>query len=101
MAGTIYPPYPPHILAEETEYLLSNLKDWSILHGLAVRPSTKYVSRDIDPTRSLAVTAPITLFPSLFPRSCFGLARDLQTVYNELYAHIASDENWLAEVVEE
>ena len=101
MAAVIYPDYPPALNKEQSDYLLSNVKDWSILNGLAVRPSLSYVSETIDPSRSLAVTAPVTLFPSLFPRACFEEAQIIQTAYNELYARIANDEEWLGEVVKE
>lgn len=101
MAASIYPDYPPSLTSEQSEYLLSNIKDWSILNGLAVRPALSYVSESVDPSRSLAVTAPVTLFPSLFPRACFEEARAIQTAYNELYALVARDERWLQEIVEE
>lgn len=101
MAASIYPDYPPALNKEQSDYLLSNVKDWSILNGLAVRPSLSYVPEIMDPSRSLAVTAPVTLFPSLFPRACFEEAQTIQTAYNELYARIANDEDWLGEVVKE
>lgn len=101
MAASIDQEYPPELTSPQTEYLLSNVKDWSIFHGLAVRPSAGFVSKDVDPTRSLAVTAPVTLFPSLFPRACFEEARDIQVAFNELYASIARDEEWLQGIVEE
>ena len=101
MAASIYPEYPPTLAPAQLEYLVSNVKDWSILHGLAVRPSLSFVPEEVDPSRSLAVTAPVTLFPSLFPRACFEEARLVQTAYNELYATIASDTQWLGAVVEE
>lgn len=99
MAASTYQEYPPDLTSPQSEYLLSNIKNWSISHGLAVRPSAAFVSADVDPSRSLAVTAPVTLFPSLFPRACFEEARDIQTAYNELYASIARDEEWLQEIV--
>ena len=93
--------YPPPLTSAQSEYLLANIKNWSILNGLAVRPSPAFVSRDVDPSGSLAVTAPVTLFPSLFPRACFEEARAIQIAYNELYASIAGDEEWLKGIVEE
>ena len=101
MAAPIYPEYPPLLTLEQSDYLLSNIKDWSIFNGLAVRPSPSFVSEEIDPSRSLAVTAPVTLFPSLFPRACFEEARAIQVAYDELYARIANDEEWLGQVVRE
>lgn len=101
MAASIYPDYPPALTSEQSDYLLSNIKDWSILNGLAVRPSLSLVSERQDLLRSLAITAPVTLFPSLLPRACFEEGRAIQTAYNELYACIANDEEWLGEVVKE
>lgn len=97
----MYPEYPPELNDEQREYLISNLKDWSIAHGLAVRPSTSYVPTDQDPSGALATTAPVTLFPSLFPRICFEQAQSVIKAYNELYSAIASDEAWLKEIVEQ
>lgn len=101
MAASVHLDYPPALTPEQSDYLLSNIKDWSILNGLAVRPSLSFISEKIDPSRSLAVTAPVTLFPSLFPRACFEEALAIQTAYNELYACIANDEEWLGKVVQE
>ncbi|KAI4177724.1 MAG: hypothetical protein LQ343_000187 [Gyalolechia ehrenbergii] len=101
MAATIYPDYPPRGTDEQCDFLLSNTKDWSILNGLAVRPSPAFVPTEVDPSGSIAVTAPVTLFPSLFSRSRFNEARAIQSGYNELYAAIARDRIWLKAIVEE
>lgn len=101
MAASIYPDFPPQLTEEQSDYLITTLKDWSIAHGLAVRPSPAFVSKNIDPSGVLAVTAPVTLFPSPFPRSCFEEAKAIQVAYNELYAAIARDEEWLGGIVEE
>lgn len=93
--------YPPELSPGEEEYLLSNLKDWSIAHGLAVRPAPSFVQQSQDPSGVLATTAPVTLFPSLFPRSCFEEGLAIQKAYNELYSAIARDEEWLQSIVEE
>ena len=93
--------YPPNLSREELDFLLAEVANWSILHGLAVRPSDSFVPKTVDPSGALAVTAPVTLFPSLFPRECFEEARAIQTAYNELYAAIARDEEWLSKIVEE
>lgn len=101
MASTIYSSYPPPLTSEEEEYLVSTVKNWTIEHALTVRPSTAIVSEDANPRNVLATNAPVTLFPSPFPKSCFEQARSLQQVYNELYAAIASDEQWLEEILKE
>jgi hypothetical protein len=101
MAETIYPDYPPQVSDASRQYLVSNLKDWSIAHGLAVRPAPAFVPTTQDPELSLATTAPVTLFPSLFPKSCFEEGLAIQTTYNKLYSAIASDEQWLKPIIEE
>ncbi|KAK5166236.1 Glutathione synthetase [Saxophila tyrrhenica] len=99
--GNMYPDYPPPLGGEQEKYLLNSLKDFSIAHGLAVRPTPSYVSPETDPAVALATTAPVTLFPSLFPRVCFEQARSVIGAYNELYSAIASDETWLGEIIGE
>ncbi|KAF2657396.1 glutathione synthetase large chain [Lophiostoma macrostomum CBS 122681] len=93
--------YPPDLSYDQESYLLSNLKDWSIAHGLAVRPAPTFVHASQDPAGVLATTAPVTLFPSLFPRACFEEGLAIQEAYNELYSAIARDEQWLQGIVEE
>jgi hypothetical protein len=101
MAQEFYPDYPPELSDAQRQNLLSNLKDWSIAHGLAVRPAPSFVPSDVDPGLTLATTAPVTLFPSLFPKSCFEQSLSIQTAYNKLYSAIASDEEWLKPIIEE
>lgn len=96
-----YPTYPPQLTAEQDRYLRTNLQDWAIAHGLAVRPAAAFIEPERDPGGALAATAPVTLFPSLFPRSCFEQAQAVATAYNALYAAIASDAGWLKGIVEE
>lgn len=98
MSGSIYPDYPPQLTLEQQEYLVERLKDWSIVHGLAVRPSPRLVN---DTKGVLATIAPVTLFPSPFPRCCFEEAISVQLAYNELYSGISRDETWLGGIVEE
>lgn len=80
---------------------MSIIKDWTIQNGLTVRPPTTFVPGESDPKHVLATNAPVTLFPSLFPKSCFDEARSLQTTYNQLYAAITCNEQWLGKIMEE
>lgn len=98
MAGSTYP---PEQISDQIEHIVSLIKDWSIAHGLAVRPPPVLVAADADPHGVLATTAPVTLFPSPFPRACFDQARTIQESYNELYASISQDEEFLKSIVEE
>jgi glutathione synthase len=93
--------YPPRLTSDETDHLVSLVKDWSIVHGLAVRPPPALVRSEVDPHNILATTVPVTLFPSPFPRVCFEQAQSIQEAYNELYASISQDEDFLKGIVEE
>jgi len=99
MAVSIYESYPPQISPEQEAYLVQTIKNWCIQHGLTVRPN--FLSDEVNRNHVLATNAPVTLFPSPFPQACFDQAKDLQQVYNELYAAIASDEAWLEEIMRE
>lgn len=93
--------FPPQATEEQLEYLVQTVKDWTIFNGLTVRPNPAFISNENNPNHVLATNAPVTLYPSPFPRTCFRQAQALQTVYNELYAAIASDEEWLGEIMKE
>ena len=93
--------YPPSVDAGERERLVEVIKDWSIANGLAVRPPPSITSIEADPNGILAMNAPVTLFPSPFPRVCFEQAQSVQKSYNELYARISQDEVFLSHIVEE
>jgi len=100
-ANNIYEGYPPALTPEQEEYLVQTIKNWTTEHGLTVRPSTAVVPEETNSNNMLGTNAPVTLFPSPFPKSCFEQARSLQQVYNELYARIASDEQWLEDIMKE
>ena len=97
MAADVFPKYPPDLSPQQTDFLVANVKEWAISHGLTVHPPSAF--KDGDPEGSMATTAPVTLFPSLFPVNAFNEALMIQTAYNELYANIAMDEPWLAKVI--
>ncbi|KAK4188679.1 putative glutathione synthetase [Podospora australis] len=92
--------YPPSLEGDlEKERLAQTIKDWSIANGLAVRPAPALVGED--PEGILAINAPVTLFPSPFPKGCFEDAQNIQASYNQLYARISQDEEFLGSLVEE
>ncbi|KAJ5562844.1 hypothetical protein N7535_002711 [Penicillium sp. DV-2018c] len=101
MAESVYSNYPPDLSPAQQKFLVTYVKDWAIQNGLAVRPSSAIIPNGTDTNGVLATNAPVTLFPSPFPRSCFEEATALQEIYNELYAKITCDERWLGQVVEE
>lgn len=93
--------YPPVITESESLSILATIKDWSIAHGLAVRPPPSLVAAAADPHGILATTVPVTLFPSPFPQVCFEQAKSVQEAYNQLYASIAQDEDFLTDIAQE
>lgn len=101
MGDIIYTNYPPKLSPDQEAYLVQTVKDWTIHNALTVRPNPAIISEESNPNHVLATNAPVTLFPSPFPRSCFEQARSIQKTYNELYATIAGDEKWLEEIMKE
>lgn len=101
MSHNIWASYPPQLEHEQLEYVVQTIKDWSIHNSLTVRPNPAFVKDEQNVHRVLATNAPVTLFPSPFPRKCFEQARGLQRLYNELYAKIAHDEAWISQIMTE
>ncbi|KAK4157886.1 hypothetical protein C8A00DRAFT_11247 [Chaetomidium leptoderma] len=97
LTGDSYPPTLDDAL--ERDRLVQTIKDWTIANGLAVRPPPAIAGNDSEGI--LAMSAPVTLFPSPFPKSCFAEAEAIQTKYNELYARISQDEEFLSGLVQE
>lgn len=93
--------FPPPLSPAETDSLVQAAKDWSIAHGLAVQPGPGVISSDSDAAGIVAVCAPVTLFPSPFPRLCFEQAQAVQKAYNELYAAVSRDEVFLSDIVKQ
>jgi glutathione synthase len=93
--------YPPDITASEGARLTEVAKDWALAHGLTVRPPPAVVASEADPHGILATAVPVTLFPSPFPKVCFEQGIAVQKAYNELYASISQDEEFLARIVKE
>ena len=97
----LYHDYPPKLSEEQLDHITSTVKDWTIAHGLAVRPPKEFLSASQDPQGVVAISAPVTLFPSRFPSRCYSIAVAIQPTYNELYARISMDEEWLGEIIQE
>jgi hypothetical protein len=91
----ILPSYPPSLPPRELSFLMSSLTDYCLSHGVTVRPSVP------SENNHLASHAPVTVFPSLFPRNAWEQALKVQTIYNLLYARIANDVEWLGKIMDE
>jgi hypothetical protein len=101
MVSLISGEYPPTLKPEEKDALIETAKDWSIGNGLAVRPPPTVIASGTDPKGIVAINVPVTLFPSPFPRQCFSQGKAVQKTYNELYASVSRDEEFLEQVVKE
>lgn len=99
--GFVSDTYPPTVDQEERARIVEVIKDWAIANGLAVRPPPTLVTAETDPDGVLATNVPVTLFPSPFPRVCFDEAKAVQKAYNELYAKVSQDEQFLSSMVQE
>jgi hypothetical protein len=89
MSSFNYQNYPPKTTAADTERLVQR---------------AAHHARDVQflvnsPSPPESIPAPITLYPSLFPRSCFETAQQLQPSFNLLYASIANDVDFLEEAI--
>lgn len=93
--------FPPPVNPSEGERLTEVVKDWASANGLVVRPPPAVVAAEADPQGILATPVPVTLFPSPFPKVCFDQGVSVQRAYNELYAAISQDEEFLAQTVKE
>lgn len=83
----------PALLQENQDILVEKLLHWSLANGLVMYPPG-FVNHS-------ANNAPITLFPTPFPRELFQLAVEVQKTFNKLYVSvITSQKLWLLDVIE-
>lgn len=87
--------WPPHLTDAQLATLAHHATTYALAHGLDYLPP----SPAQPPFPSSAIHAPISLLPSPVPRALFYKAQRLQSLYNSLYARIATDDDWLDQVV--
>ena len=85
--------YPPKLSRRQLSDRVFNIKDYQLTHGMLL----KY-GQDANSVHGVPVG--VSLFPSLFPRELFEEAREMQALYNRLYAAVSEDEEWLYGVLE-
>lgn len=95
MSETFFPKYPPNLSDENLQSLKNLAIDWSLSHGLIIRPPTS-VSNN-----SFVMHAPVSLFPSPFPRKTYEEAIKLQPMFNLLFHKLSQDSEFITQVVEE
>lgn len=89
--------WPPAQSPADESALLHLATDYALSHGLVLRPQP--TTAGSSPSQTSVIHAPYALFPSPFPRRLFSQALELQPLYNALYAHAATDDGFLREVV--
>ncbi|KAF9382550.1 hypothetical protein CPC16_009300 [Podila verticillata] len=90
-----------------TEEQLTILKDaaldFALSHGLVVRPPPTPLSKD-DPHHAAlstgVINAPISLFPTPFPKRAFHNAVQIQPLFSQLVHDISEDDAFLKEIME-
>lgn len=90
-----------------TEEQLNILKDaaldFALSHGLVVRPPPAPESKD-DPHHATlstgVINAPISLFPTPFPKQAYKDAVQVQPLFNQLVHEISEDDAFLKEIME-
>ena len=87
--------WPPPLSPVQLEALTLYATTYAISHGLLYLPPAQ--RQPITP--SAAIHAPVSLFPSPFPRKLFELALRLQKIFNVLYARIAMDDDFLDQIM--
>ncbi|PWN25270.1 glutathione synthase [Jaminaea rosea] len=87
------PSWPPALTQHQIASLSAQATDYALSHGIVYRPQGS------PPSSTHVHHAPLSLFPSPFPRSAFTEAIRLQPILNELYATVALDGAFLAKVI--
>lgn len=89
------PSWPPEISEEHLQDLSLQATTYALAHGLLYLPP----ATTLPPIPSSAIHAPFALFPTPFPRKLFNHAQSLQRIYNALYARVASDQQFLDNIL--
>ena len=93
MVPTSLPSWPPSLTSDQHDHLLVLSTTYALSHGFTLLPP----SSSTPPTHTFP--APLSLFPTPFPRDLFNLAKEIQPLYNALYARIALDWEFLDKVM--
>ncbi|KAG2079703.1 glutathione synthase, partial [Suillus discolor] len=91
--------WPPQLTPEQLEALTLSATTYALSHGLLYLPPSQSPSNTQPRIPTTAIHAPLSLIPAPFPRAQFQAARELQSVYNVLYARVAMDTQFLDTVM--
>lgn len=85
--------YPPSLDADGTDRLVEWISQWSLAHGLTLLAPKGDGSK--------AIVAPVTLYPTKFPKAAFDEALAVQKAFNSLYHGVIKNEEWLLGVMKD
>lgn len=84
----------PQLSLNQESQLTDSLLHWSLSNGLVMYPPN-FKSYG-------ASSAPITLFPTPFPKQAFSNANDVQVLFNELYINLVTKHKvWLVDILKD
>ncbi|KAL1411939.1 Glutathione synthetase [Vanrija albida] len=93
------PAWPPKTSDAQLASLLNEASTYALAHGFTLLPP--HPASGAPPAPTHAIAAPLSLFPTPFPRAEYTRARGIQRLYNALYARIALDWAFLDGIFEE
>lgn len=83
----------PELSEVQQDALVTRLQHWSLANGLVMYPPAFEAAS--------AAVAPVTLFPTPFPRRSFKTAVAVQKTFNELYVKLVTLEKlWLVDIMQ-
>lgn len=100
-ASEAFEKYPPPLSEEQLSILTRIVRDWQLTNGSLLKVPRPAGEGSAHEDLETALPIGVSLFPSVLPKQCFEEARDLQHIYNALYAAIACDHEWLRDILKE
>lgn len=91
--------FPPRIEQEYEKELIENLRAYCLGNGLVLLPPPSKDDKAVK--TNTGVQAPVSLFPTPFPKKLYGEANNVGIIFNELYANISRDIEFIDEVMSE
>jgi glutathione synthase len=93
-SSSTVPSWPPSFSPAALTNILTRTKDFQLTHGSLIKAAYTENTYTVQ-----AYPIGISLCPTLWPRTKFDAAVELQRDFNQLYARISCDENWLYDVL--
>jgi hypothetical protein len=99
------PTWPPKLSERRLQFITKQATSWAIAHSFVLIPADPNAGQvdlaAIAPPATRAQPAPLSLFPTPFPRRLYQQANSLQNMLNSLYMRVALDWPFLDRVIGE